>query len=49
MLQHKTYKKADLLKDFDQGGQKKDKYIWSYIIRPVRGKDQEWPNSGTCC
>lgn len=42
MLQHKTYKKADLLKEFDQGGQKKDKYIWSYIIRPVRDKDQEW-------
>jgi hypothetical protein len=35
MLQHKTFKKDDILKDFEANSKsKKEHYIWSYILRP---------------
>lgn len=37
MMQHKTYKKEDVMKDFETSEtSKKEHYIWSYVIRPVR-------------
>lgn len=37
MMRHKTYKKEDVMKDFEASQEtKKEHYIWSYVIRPVR-------------
>jgi len=42
MMTHKTFKKEDVLSDFAKTKkEKKDHYVWSYIIRPVRNADQK--------
>ncbi len=42
MEEHKSYDKEKMLKKSE--GEKQDKFIWSYIIRPVRKDfdDSKW-------
>lgn len=42
MMTHKTFRKEDVLNDFDKTKKEsKEHYVWSYIIRPARNADQK--------
>ena len=38
MLKHKTYNKEQMMDDFEQNAKKGDKYVWSFVMKPVDDK-----------
>lgn len=35
MAKHKTFSKERMMDDFEQNAKKGDKYVWSFVMKPV--------------
>ena len=34
-VMHKTFSKEQMMDDFEQNAKKGDKYVWSFVMKPV--------------